>query len=537
MRILLCLLAFSALAGTGELHPEGTPLPRNLTAEERALIAEHPIRAPRGSVTPPPTGPIEVPGEYAPMAGILLAYEGPGDWLEILDQMAANITTIGEADVYVMCDSTFEAEDAFQFMVNAGADPSRVNTLVVPGDSIWMRDYGPRYVYEGDVRIVIDHTYNRPRPNDNNVPTFFADVKNHQRYELPLVHGGGNYHLHDTARAHTTRLINNENPGFTETEIRDIWNQYQGTGTSFYDPLPQSVDATQHIDMWMQAIGDTEVIISDWPFDEGSIQDQICDATAVTLANEGFTVHRIPARLTGGQFGATHYTYTNVVMCNDLVLLPRYTNTQVTQHNAEALAVWQAAVPDKTVVQIDCEAIVVAAGVMHCIAMHLPAAKGNGDPTVYLQTRPDGETFDPGDLVPLSWISDDDESVDTVALELSIDGGTTWTDTLVSDQPARGQFLWNVPDVFAPNARLRAVVRDGDGNMGTDVHTTNFAIQGEPPCEGDVAGDDNTVDATDLMATFPNWRQVGGSFDIDMNGTVDLRDMLRIIANYGVCTR
>lgn len=42
---------------------------------------------------------------------------------------------------------------------------------MMPGlsDSYWTRDYGPFWVYTDGGLAISDHTYNRPRPNDNNV--------------------------------------------------------------------------------------------------------------------------------------------------------------------------------------------------------------------------------------------------------------------------------------------------------------------------------------------------------------------------------
>src|SRR5690606_11297649 len=177
-----------------------------------------------------------------------------------------------------------------------------------------------------------DHTYNRPRPLDNAQPSHFKDVLNHAYYEIPLVHGGGNYHLDDTGDGYATRLINNENPGLNETSIRNLWMAYQNLYTRFHNPFPTSVDATQHIDMWMIPIADDAVIISEWPTAPSSTQATICNLAAADFASRGYTVHRVPARTVSG----THYTYTNSVIVNNLVLIPSYTNSFVSGYNATA---------------------------------------------------------------------------------------------------------------------------------------------------------------------------------------------------------
>jgi agmatine/peptidylarginine deiminase len=408
------------------------------------------------------------------MDGILLAWEGPSSWTDILKQMAVQITTVGAANVYVAVDDAAEQALVRSALATAGVDLTRVRFVVTPTDTIWIRDYGPRYVYEGRCRAIVDHTYNRPRPLDDVLPAAFGRFKRHAFYEHQLVHGGGNFHLDALGRAHTTRLVNHENPTLTEGQIHDIWRDYQNVDTRFYAPFPVSVDLTQHIDMWLQVIGDRAVVISDWPFDQSSPQDQICDQAATALGNLGITVHRVPARSLAG----THYTYTNVVMCNQLVLVPRYANPAMAAHDTEAANAWRAALPGRTIVQIDCEAIVPYAGVMHCIAMHVPAHLGGLEPTAYLQTPDGGETLLPNTQVDVRWITDDDESVASVDLLLSTNAGASFTVTIAAAIPDTGLFRWTVPDLLAPQARLRVVARDAQGRTGQDESDRDFRIAG-----------------------------------------------------------
>lgn len=451
-------------------------LPRYLTPEEARYLEAHPLVVPTRAVTPAPTGPVQCVAEYEPMDALLFAWEG-GSWTSILAQMAAQVTTIGDADVLVAVDTASEGSSARNAMAAAGADMARVRTMVVTTDSIWIRDYGPRFVYQGDVRSMVDHTYNRPRPNDDVFPVFFSGFARKPRYELPLIHGGGNFHLDAIDRSYVTRLIVNENPSLTEQEIHDIWLDYQRVDTTFFNPLPQSVDSTQHIDMWMQVVANDVVVISDWPAQSGTIQDQICDAAAVVMAARGYTVFRTPARTVSG----THYTYTNVVMCNDLVLLPTYTNTTVSPYNAQALATWQQACPTKTLVQINSQAIVTAAGVLHCIVMHMPRHLGGEDPTAYVVGPDGGEVLAGGAGATIQWISDDDVGVTTVDLLLSTDGGASFGATIATGLVPNGSFAWTTPNVSNSRVRVRAVAHDADGRLGADESDADFAIQGPGP--------------------------------------------------------
>jgi agmatine/peptidylarginine deiminase len=445
-------------AGDRLLFPEGAEIPRNLTEEERRFIENNPLEA-LIVETPPPDGPVHCVAEYEPMEGILIAWEGSSTFRNILARMGAHITTTGDADLYVVVDNAGEEATARTDLAANGVDMSRVQTTIRGTDTIWIRDYGPRYIYEGGCRAIVDHVYNRPRPNDDVFPSHFATFKKHAYYEIPLIHGGGNYHLDALDRSYASRLISNENPDLTEQEIVDLWHAYQNLDTTLIDPFPRFIDSTQHIDMWLAVVADDAILISDWPFDPGSTQDQLCDQTTIEMEARGYTVYRIPARSVGG----THYTYTNAVMCNDLVIIPSYTNPQVAPHNAEALSVWQAALPTKTIVPLDGEAIVSSSGVFHCIVMHVPEPLGGENPTVYLKNRRSCEHLVSGTQVPINWISDDDKSdrVMDVDILLSTDGGATFPTILFQGIPDTGTVTWDVPAIVTNEARLRIAIHDG----------------------------------------------------------------------------
>src|SRR5690606_14309571 len=116
-------------------------------------------------------------------------------------------------------------------------------------------------------------------------------------------------------------------------EIHALWASHQNLDTLFFDRFPPAVDSTGHIDMWMQLISDDEVIISYWPTQPTSTQAQICDQAAAQFAARGYTVYRTPALRASG----THFTFTNVVMCNDVVIIPRYNTAAAAAYNDEAL--------------------------------------------------------------------------------------------------------------------------------------------------------------------------------------------------------
>ncbi|MCS7032586.1 MAG: agmatine deiminase family protein [Phycisphaerae bacterium] len=474
---------------------DGGELPRYLTEAERQFIAENPHLA--SSFLPPtapPSGPIDPVAEYEPMEGLVLSWMS---FTSILTQITKRVTDVG-GRVYIGVTSSSAQSSATSTLIGAGVNLSNVTFFTVPLNSVWVRDYGPRYVYEGDVRVITDHRYNRPtRPSDDNQPVVFGNFKKHQYYEMgigstTLVHGGGNYHLDAVGDAYTTQLIVNENPSFTAAQIQQIYADYQNNNTTITAAFPTSVDATQHIDMWMQIYDDHKVFISDFPNPTGAVltADQICETTATLMQQRGYQVTRLPAYSIGG----VHYTFTNMVIFNNIVLLPQYNNGPGSAVSSQVLATVQAAFgPGKTVYPINADAIVPSAGVFHCIVQHVPVHKGpagaNGGlaPTAYLRGPNNGGLYRGGQQLDLEWISDDDaptgaSGVQTVDLLLSTDGGQTFPITIASGRPALGSFSWTIPtNLNTSTAIVRAVARDAANNTGFDQTDMPFTIDSIAP--------------------------------------------------------
>ncbi len=517
-------------------YPEGAEIPRSLTPAEEAYITLNPIRAAqsRGAA---PMGLVRTPGEYEPAEGIIMAWEGSSSWLSILAQMTREITTTGNAKAFIFVDSASEQTSASSLIAAQGADMSRVEFHIKRTDTIWARDYGPRYIFlgsqpdgTGGVRAMVDHTYNRPRPNDNSLPSYWANDRDEPYFLIPLVHGGGNYHLETGSPVgvgHATRLINNENPGLSEAQIIQHWKDYQNLDTTLYTPYPSFVDSTQHIDMWMIMLDDDKVMISEWVNEPTASWAITSNNAAADFAARGFEVYRVPAVRSGG----THYTFTNAVICNDLVLVPRYTNSTASQFNDDAETVWQTAYPDKTIVQINCQALVTSAGVMHCIVMHVPAPASGDAPGLYMTSQNDGGVLEPGALVETTWLFDSPEGVTTADLLLSTDGGATFPTTVSAGfDGSSGSYYWTAPDVATNDARVRLVIRDPDGNESFDDSDQSFTINGTA-CVADLTGD-GTLNFFDVSAFLNAYTAMDPVADFTGDGVFDFFDVSAFLSAF-----
>lgn len=512
--------------GDGELAGvSDVVLPKTLTKQERAYLDRlaregTQLESNATTPTPPPTGVLEPVAEHEAMEALVISWSTafPTAWRSNLATMTRHVTVEGNGRMYIGVPSTTSRNDATTRLTAAGANLSNVVFFTVPLNSIWARDYGPRYVYEGDVRIVTDHRYYSSRPQDDDQPIVFTNLKQQPYYEMGVGatmfnHGGGNYHLDDDGDAWATRLVSAvENPTLSESAIVNMWRQYQGTETTLTNQYPFSVDGTGHIDMWMQIYDTRKVFISDWPNNPGSAQDVISDSTATLMAARGYQVTRLPSYLIGG----VHYTYTNMVVFNNVIMVPIYNNGPGATVSTAALQTIRDAAPGMQVFGINADSIITASGAFHCIVQHVPMHRGaagpNGGqlPTAFIRELVD-TSLEAGQVVPIRWITDD-EAITTAAgarpvtLRLSTDGGETFT-TIASNQASNGTFNWTVPsNVVSGEAILRAEVRDVDGNVGFDDTNVNITIGqlSVPAAPTLLASSDSGLSASDGVTNFNN---------------------------------
>jgi agmatine/peptidylarginine deiminase len=337
--------------------------PRSATPLERL----QPLPQPKMVPDAPPTGAVRAQAEYEVNDGLLVRW---GQQNSLLTEMAVAVTTLTpDARMYVVVTGASQQSSATTTLSGAGANMSRIEFITQActgadtGCNVWMRDYGPRFIDNDGVRAAVDHVYNRPgRNGDDRFPIVWEAFSGEPRYEMPITHGGGNFHLFSTRAAFMTQLIQNENPSLNAQQIRDMYLQ---------PAFPTSFDATQHIDMWVLPVDDDEVIVSEYPSSVGT-PHTIANNFASSRAGEGYTVYRTPGWSSFGD----HFTYANSVVINNLVLVCRFNNSQTPSgtgaENTTAANIYAAAFQDKTIVQVNCANIIGLAGAIHCIVMHVP---------------------------------------------------------------------------------------------------------------------------------------------------------------------
>ncbi len=346
------------------------PLPKSLTAEERTRL--HEIGMNR-TITDPPDSVVYAPAEFDSVAGIIFAWESYYDLLTSL------IKEVAEEDTaWVVCDNANEISSVSSTLTNAGVNMDHVVFQQIATNSVWIRDYGPWWIYQPDgSRAVLDLVYNRPRPQDDDYPENLASLWGIDYYGLGLVEAGGNMLLDGTGQVFISDVIFDASQGFdpdlTVEELEEYFDDYYGVDKVIITDHLQ-YDGTGHIDMFVKVINDSTVIVGEYSSQSAGAGNNynICNNVAAQIANETngngrpYTVERM---LMPPYSGGITYTYINSLIANKKVYVPVYGFTT----DAAVLAQYEQLMPGYEIIGFDCNNIISANGAIHCIAMKVPA--------------------------------------------------------------------------------------------------------------------------------------------------------------------
>lgn len=356
-------------------------LPKNLTSNEKALIENFQFRS--SILTDPPTTSVRTAAEWEEVEYLLITWEPA--YKGILRQIVA--AGVNECKVVI---TTQTPASVTTYLTQGGVDMTNVSFLDVDWDSIWIRDYAGNTIYENEVgdRALTDWIYNRPRPNDDVMPTAHATMAGIPLYTTnsgiyDLVNTGGNYMSDGLGNAFASRLILEENrPGNpygvsakTENQIDAIMQFYMGINNYIkMEVLPY--DDIHHIDMHMKLLDEQTLLVSEYP--EGVADGpQIEENIQYILDNfqspfgEPYQIKRLAAPpSTTGSYPDTngwYRTYTNAVFVNKTIMVPTYRP----ETDGPALSYWQELMPGYNIVGIDVdnnnEPLIAALGAIHCI--------------------------------------------------------------------------------------------------------------------------------------------------------------------------
>jgi agmatine/peptidylarginine deiminase len=291
-------------------------------------------------VTDPPLGPVRNVAEFEQMESVLIRYP--------LDIPVSLVIEMAEdCRVLTIVASSSQQQTALNYYQSNGVNTANCDFLVAPSDSQWTRDYGPWFIFDGNREPgIVNFPYNRPRPNDNDIPIEVADYMGVDLYGMNLETAGGNYMCDGMGKAASTDLIWEENAQYSHSEIDQLVENYLGI-EEYYVTIDPLDDYIKHIDCWGKFLSPGKILIGQVPETDDRYEDY--ETLANFFANEissygvPYEVYRV---YTPGLSQTTPYT--NSLILNKKVLVP----ITGSQWDDEAIDSYEEAMPGYEIIGI-----------------------------------------------------------------------------------------------------------------------------------------------------------------------------------------
>ncbi len=331
-----------------------------------------------------------LPAEWAPQSAVQLTFPHAGtDWADVLEQVMPCFVEIASSiarfqKVLIVCNNPDEVRGLFQ----ADSHFSNFRFVQAPCNDTWARDHSGITILENERPVVLDFVFNGwglkfPAFYDNLITGYIQ--RNHQVFNAEIRHGGlvleggaiesdGQGTLLTTAEC---LLSPNRNPHLSKAEIeaklkslfgldRVLWlhhgylagddtDSHIDTLARFCDPETIAyVQCTRADDEHNDALRNMEAELAAFRTATGKPYRLVpLPMPDACYDDDG---HRLPA------------TYANFLIINGAVLTPTYGVPQ----DAEALTLIQTCFPDRKIIGIDCRALILQHGSLHCVTMQYP---------------------------------------------------------------------------------------------------------------------------------------------------------------------
>lgn len=335
--ILACLLlgGLQALATS----PFQKNLPQGLAPFERPVQIES-FRA-AGTA---PTGPVQSLGEWEEAESVMTLWTNPS-YVRALSQNGA-ITLIAD-------DSSAQSEWSRWLQKNQISEKN-VDYLIAPTDSIWIRDYGPWWILDGKNQFgIVDTTYNRPRPNDDQIPSYVAKRLQVPLFNPQLIHTGGNYYSDGFKSAFSSTLVFKENRSLSVQDVLNRMLSFLGIERYTTASLGENI-TIEHMDTFGKLVSPDTWVFSDFP--AGSKFKADADRMVATLSKmlsaygTPYKIYRMPMVKRNNWGDEDYRAYINSFISNGVLYFPVYGNDA---NDKRATNIYQQALPGYKIVGVE----------------------------------------------------------------------------------------------------------------------------------------------------------------------------------------
>lgn len=333
------LLSLSAHA----TRPDQKRLPIGLAPHEISQMQDG-LRLERAAMTKPPEGEVRSLAEWEEAEAVMTLWPNASLLRELSRRGKVKLFGDGRSDI-----------DWWKnYLSSHSIAPEPFSYFIVPTDSIWIRDYGPWFILDGNRSFgIVDNTYNRPRPQDDVVPEFLAHELSLPFFHTGLTHTGGNYYNDGMGNGFSSTLVYRENKQAKEAidgRMRDF------LGIRRYTTSPLGPGLTiEHLDTFGKLVAADTWVFADFP--AGSRFKADADRMVEILKTQR-SAYGTPYRILrmkmwadrAGDRAEDYRAYLNSFISNRAIYFPTYGNDEGDRYAAE---VYKQALPGYDVVGVD----------------------------------------------------------------------------------------------------------------------------------------------------------------------------------------
>lgn len=289
------------------------------------------------SATEPPAGIVRNIAEFEQMDAVLIRYPF-GIPISFIAELSEEINVI------TILEDQGEENNVISQYDSHGVNLSNCQFIQTDSDSYWTRDYGPLFITVDNQELaIVNFPYNRPRPNDNDIPVDVADYLEIPLFGMNLTHTGGNYMTDGHGISASSDLVLEENNSLTVDDVDTLVADYLGISNYhlIQDPNNTYID---HIDCWGKFLAPDKVLIRSVPTSHPQyeeIEDVVTYfETQLSSYNKPYQIYRV--------YTPDNQPYSNSLIINNRVFLP----LMYSSFDDDAMSIYEEALPGYEIIGV-----------------------------------------------------------------------------------------------------------------------------------------------------------------------------------------
>jgi len=307
-----------------------------------------------------------------------LMYQHNGVLIEILKKSSGR-----GVPFIVLFNDDKQLKSTVAILDSMNCDLSHVSLLQHKLDSIWLRDFGPRFLETKGGAISMDFYYNGQRPLDDKFPITWGKVAREKTQKVQWTIQGGNMQPNGKGLAIVTSRLFEDNavnlPGSqanAEFEKRKIVVDAFKEECNINELLilePLTPEATRHVDMFATFVASNKIVVAKVdaakdPYNAKILEYNVKLLKQIKVDGEPLEVERIEFPMRNGKFWSP---YTNIILANNLLLMPVY-KTDPPALVRKAIATYKRLLPNVHVDTVDMTTMQKLEGALHCMSINIP---------------------------------------------------------------------------------------------------------------------------------------------------------------------